>query len=305
MICQKCNAECMDGSTFCIKCGSSLKNPAPQPIPQPIQQPAQQPTQQPALQSAQQPTTQPVQQFPQQATGDNQPISSAPLNYFTYMIAVLLKPFKSFKEEESKLNNAKTSIIYSLIVSVIMMVITLIKTIIATIFVKTVDYSDYSSYLSGTYETEMSVRFENLKELDWLSLLGKNLLIYAGIIAVIALIYYIVSLMFKKNSNFIKLLSISATAIVPFVILGMIASPLLGEIWTPLAIVCTAAGAAYSILIFMNLVNDHIAFDNTDTKIYLHLICITILGVAGYYLYSKLMVSDISSQVNNIMNLLK
>ena len=64
-----------------------------------------------------------------------------------------------------------------------------------------------------------------------------------------------------------KTLSISASSIIPYVIMGMVVSPILGKIWALLSIVATIVGAVYSIIIFVLLISDNIKFDK---KIYLH-----------------------------------
>lgn len=309
MICPKCNAENIMGSTFCIKCGTNIKEyqqqnsnlnngtsiPNENLINQSINT---QPVSTPIVEHSTQQNNfeQPVQQFTQYvASQSQQNISNITLNYLMYIIAILLKPFKSFKEEESKLLNTKTSFIFTIVVSVSMMLVTLVKTIITTIFTKSLDYS--------TYKMKTSIDFSNLKDIDWLSLIVKNLLIYICIIFAIAIVYYLASLVFKKTVNFIKLLSISATSIIPFVVLNMIVSPLVGKIWVPLAIVAMVIGTVYSVLIFINLINDSINFDSNDKKIYFHLICLSILEVGGYYAYMKLFMDGLGSQVSNILNM--
>ncbi len=295
MICPKCGANNIDGSSFCIKCGTNLKE-----MPQMTQQPINNVP--PQNNQVAQTTVQPVINYQPQTINqqpvinqNNANVNNSPLNYLTYIINVLLKPFKTFKEEETKLCNPKTSLIFSAIVAVAMMLITLFKAMISSIFVKTIDYS--------TYEYKTTVNFSQLKNLDWVGLLVKNLLIFAGVIVAIALIYYIVSLIFKKSTNFIKMLSVSATSLIPYIGLGMIVSPILGKIWTPLSIIATVTGAVYSLLIFINLINEDLVFDNVDLKIYFHLICLSILGSAGYYLYMKLMFSSVSKDLNDLLNI--
>jgi len=314
MICPKCGANNIDGSSFCIKCGTNLKEMSQmtqqpinnmstqnvQPQNNQVTQMAAQPVinnQQPVINNQQPVINNQPQTINQQPVinQNNANVNNSPLNYLTYIINVLLKPFKTFKEEETKLCNPKTSLIFSAIVAVTMMLITLFKTMISSIFVKTIDYS--------TYEYKTTVNFSQLKNLDWVGLLVKNLLIFAGVIVAIALIYYIVSLMFKKSTNFIKMLSVSATSLIPYIALGMIVSPILGKIWTPLSIIATVAGAVYSLLIFINLMNEDLIFDNVDLKIYFHLICLSILGSAGYYLYMKLMFSSVSKDLNDLLNI--
>lgn len=297
MTCPNCGANNIDGSSFCIKCGTNLKD---------IQQ-SNSNVDNATIQNEQQMTykqEQPMQQpvynqtqnnYQQSVNNQNNNISTAHLNYLTYIIAILLNPFKSFKEEEAKLCNTKTSLIFSSIIAVAMMLITLLKSMIVVVFTKSMDYS--------TFKYKTSIDFSRLKDLDWLSLIGKNLLIFAGVVVALALVYYIVSLIFKKSANFIKLLSISATSLIPYILLGMIVSPLIGKIWAPLSVFAMVIGAVYSLLIFINLINEDLSFDSIDLKIYFHLICLSILGSAGYYLYMKLMVSSVSTNINDILNM--
>lgn len=318
MNCPNCGASNIDNSSFCVECGAKLTEPQPHqtnnvvnPTVQNINQ-----TSKPNIQSeinVQNPvqdnsigkvsnesnqsntvnnTANPVNNV---NSASNSAAKSVSLNYFMYIIAILLRPFKCFKEEEGKMSDIKNSIIFSSIIAVSMMLINLIKSMIFVIFKKS-----YSLFSSGS---KFTIDFSRLKTLDYASLILKNLLIYAGTIAAIALVYYLAGLIVKKSVNYIKMLSISATSLVPFVLLSMVISPILGAIWEPLAIVATVVGAVYSLLIFMNLVNEDIKFENVDKKIYFHLICLSILAIAGFYVYMSLLDSTISSGFSNLFDL--
>ena len=289
MICPKCGTNNNDGSSFCIRCGANLieNNMTPQPnnnvqnneyLEQPINQPMNNQTVQPQINSL----------------SYQQPINSVnntQLDYFNYMFNAFLKPIECFKKEENKFNDTKTSIIFSSIIAVIIMIINLIKTMISAILTKSFDYT--------TFKTKTTIDFSKLKDLNYLDLIGKQLLIYAGIILVIALVYYLASLVIKKQTIFTKMLAISATSVMPFVILGMVISPILGKIWTPLSIISLVIGVVYSLLIFITLINKDITFDNEDKKIYFNLVCLSILGSALYYVYIKLL---ISSKVSDLLD---
>ncbi len=289
MICPKCGTNNNDGSSFCIRCGANLieNNMTPQPnnnvqnneyLEQPINQPMNNQTVQPQINSL----------------SYQQPINSVnntQLDYFNYMFNAFLKPVECFKKEENKFNDTKTSIIFSSIIAVIIMIINLIKTMISAILTKSFDYT--------TFKTKTTIDFSKLKDLNYIDLIGKQLLIYAGIILVIALVYYLASLVIKKQTIFTKMLAISATSVMPFVILGMVISPILGKIWTPLSIISLVIGVVYSLLIFITLINKDITFDNEDKKIYFNLVCLSILGSALYYVYIKLL---ISSKVSDLLD---
>lgn len=324
MNCSKCGSPNILGSSFCIKCGANLKENIVEPQQQIYEQPNNnvqnseyvnlnteqttynnqsvvQPLNQ-TQQSFNQTNTQvyqtPINQYQQQVNTpavNNTNIDNNSLNYLMYIVAVLLKPVKCFKEEENKFNSAKTSIVFSSIVAIGIMLINLIKTMISTVFTKSFDYT--------TFKMKTSVDFSNLKNLDYLDLIGKQLLIYAGIILAIALVYYLASLVVKKQVSFTKMLAISATSVIPFTILSMIVSPLLGKIWAPLSVVALVIGIVYSLLIFITLINKDITFENGDSRIYFNLICLSILGSAGYYVYMKLLMSGMGSKISDLLDL--
>ena len=289
MNCTNCGTYNNPQSKFCIKCGNALntdnlnqanelnQNVNPQ---QSYQQPVQPQMQQP-INNVQ--TTQAVN------------VNTSPLNYLMYLIAILIKPFQCFKEEEDKLNNGKTSIILTLIVTVVMTLSNLIQTILSTVRVASYSWTDGYTY---------SWQWDNLKNIKWLEVIGKNFLIYAGIILAITIVFYLGSLVVKKQLSFIKSLSISATSVIPAVCGAMILSPILGMIWSPLSMVFTIIGLVYSLIILYELMNNELNLEK-DKKIYFNLVCFGILIIAGYYAYMKLFMSSVTGGLDNILDLFK
>jgi len=311
MNCPNCGTFNNDGFKFCIKCGNSLETTTPNVV-EPVtteevlneQSVEVAPTQ--SVEATPAPAQQPMNTYqqpvqPQQSfntsTVSAVPTDNSPLNYLKYVLGLLLKPFETYKSEEGKLSNVKNSLILSGIVAGAMMLINLLTAMISSVFVKTMDYSTFK------YKTEFSI--EGLKNLDYLELIGKNLLIYICIIAAIAVVYYLASLVAKKSINFMKTLSISASSIIPYVIMGMVVSPILGKIWAPLSIVATIVGAVYSVILFVLLISDNIHFEKKDLCAYFHLACMTILGTAGYYAYMKLFTSGITDQLGSYLDMFK
>lgn len=305
MTCPKCGSNNIDGSSFCIKCGTNLKEMQQST---PINNAPVQNNQQMNIQQEQpiyeQPSTynqQTVQQQPAynqqnvQQVSNNANVSTASLNYLMYVIAILLKPFKSFKDEEAKLNNAKTSIVLTLIISGIMTIIKLVKTIFSTVRVASYSWTDGYTY---------SWQWNNLKNIKWIEVIGKKFLIYACIIFAIALVFYLGSLIIKKQLSFIKSLSITSTSIIPVVIGAMIISPLAGKLWSPLSIVFMIIGSIYSLIILYELMNNELKLDS-DTKIYFNLACLSILAVVGCYTFMKLFMSSVTSGLGGLLNLFK
>lgn len=310
MNCPNCGTFNNDGFKFCIKCGNSLETTTTnstdpvateevlteQPVEVASSIPVEAAPAQPVFEQSQQQPVQPQQSF-NSSTVSTVPTDNSPLNYLKYVLGLLLKPFETYKSEECKLSNVKNSLILSGIVAGAMMLINLLTAMISAVFVKAMDYSTFK------YKTEFNI--EGLKNLDYLDLIGKNFLIYVCIIAAIAVVYYLASLVAKKSINFMKTLSISASSIIPYVIMGMVVSPILGKIWAPLSIVATIVGAVYSVILFVLLISDNIHFEKKDLCAYFHLACMTILGTAGYYAYMKLFASGITDQLGSYLDMFK
>lgn len=293
MECSKCGTYNSEGFKFCVKCGNNLEDTSTNDnvsenstSVQPNLNDNVVPAQQNESMSSVQHTNN---------TSNEKNTNNISLNYFRYITSFLLKPFQTFKQEENKLSDTKISLILSGIVACAMMIINLLTSMISVIFVKTMDYSTFK------YKTE--INFEGLKNLDYVSLIFKRLLIYAAIIAAIAGIYYLASLVVKKSLSFIKTLSISASSLMPYAVMCMVVSPILGKIWEPLAVISAVIGIVYSIAIFVVLINDNIKFDRKDFEIYFHSVCITILVTAGYYAYIKLITSEITNQMGSYLDL--
>lgn len=304
MICPKCGNENINGSTFCIKCGINLKElVSNQNINQQNNENVNVRQDEQIINNlnynqVNQPT---LNQVNNSKENNNQQkfeeAKKTAVHYFKYAKDVLLNPYKTFKEKEVELTETKNALMFSGILAVVMMLITLLTSMITSIFVKELS--------EKTFELHTVVKFSNLGDLNYLVLIGRNLLIYAGIIAAIAGVYYIISLIFKKESKFTKLLSISATSIIPFIALGMILSPILSLIWTPLSIIAKVGGLVYSILVFMSLIKEELSFETKDLEIKFHLICLTILGTIGYYLYIKLFMAVVNNGLNDLLNMFK
>lgn len=310
MNCNNCGTVNVQGSKNCVKCGNALVSV--QPVqnfqPQSVQNVQPQPTQNIQTQAASnnmnvtqsQIESQPVQNISNQPVMNNMNVapvsastsSAATLDYIAYVIAFLLKPFQAFKEEENKFNDLKTAGIFSGIIVVAMMIINLLTSIISAVFVKKIDPS--------TFKLKTSFDIAGLKNLDYVSLIFKNLLIVAAIILVIAGVYYIGTLILKKTVNFSKLLAATASSMIPYAVLSMLIATIFGKIWTPLSIIIFFVGLVYSLIIFAFLISNIISFDNNDIKIKFNAICISILVLGGGYILYRLLLSDAMGSLSGL-----
>lgn len=289
MTCPKCGYENNESSSFCVKCGANLKE-----IKEEVGEIKEEKVV--TTESASVVENSNIAPEEKNTVSSTTAKAKAPMNYIKFIIAFLIAPFKGFKDNEETLADTKTSLIISGGMSVIMMLITLFTSMINAIFAKTFDYSTFS------YKTK--VDFGRLGDLDYVSLIFKNLLIYACIIAAIALVYFLIAMIFKKKANYIKLLSTTAISMLPVVIGSMIVGPILGKIWSPLGLVVSIASIIYTIGILVTLINDQVTLEDKNYRIYYHGLSITILLVAGYYILINVLLSGITKGASSILNML-
>ena len=298
MKCPKCDAFNIEGSSFCVKCGTNLKELLNQTESTENSNNQGGVSQINVNQSVNIQEENSTMQMNKQVKTSN---ATSSLNYFMFIIAILIKPFKSFREEESKLSDIKNSFILALIISSSMTILNLIKTIINYVHVKS-----YNLSMQYTY----SWQWDNLKNIKWLSATLGNFMIFAILIFGIAAVYYLGSLVIKKQLNFMKSVSITSVSFVPIVIGAMIISPIIGSIWAPLGSAFTIAGFAYSLIILYELINNELKLEG-DLKLYFNLVCFGILGIVGYYVIMKIVIGNSpnavisSTTLNSIMDLFK
>lgn len=309
MICPNCGAQNIDGSNFCIKCGKPIENTNPvinnnenvfttnTPVePVGVQSPVQNTMQNQTVV----PNTEAVVQQPQPAPTGTVPNAgsvgtskkTSTTNVFVSMFKVIKKPFTAMKEELPKFNNIKNSAILAIIVTLIATIASLIQTMFNS--VRVVNYNLWT----GTTTTWV---WDNLKEIEYIKVIGQDLLIFLGIIVAIAFVYYIGSLIIKKQPNFGRMLGIAAMGIVPLYISASIIAPILTLIWAPLGMVVTVMGGVYSLLMIYETMNDEIALEG-NAKYYFNLVCLSILLTSAYYIYMKFILSPITDELGGILD---
>ena len=312
MICPNCGAQNIDGSNFCIKCGKPLEktnsvinnnenvfttNTPVEPVG--VQSPVQNTMQNQTVV----PNTEAVVQQPQPALTKTVPNAgsvgtskkTSTTNVFVSMFKVIKKPFTAMKEELPNFNNIKNSVVLAIIVTLIATIASLIQTMFNS--VRVVNYS-------WTGKSTTTWVWDNLKEIEYIKVIGKNLLIFLGIIVAIATVYYIVSLIMKKQPNFKRLLGIAAMGIVPLYICALILSPILTLIWAPLGVTITVIGGVYSLLMIYETMNDEIALEG-NAKYYFNLVCLSILLTSAYYVYMEFILSPITDELGGILDFLR
>lgn len=211
---------------------------------------------------------------------NNNQMYSGKLDYFKYIISAFLKPFDTFKNNENSMNDIKNVSILAVITVGIMTVINLLSTMISAV--------RRVSIFSG-----VTWNWSNLKDVEYFKVIGLDLLIYAGIIAGIAGVYYLASLVIKKEAKFAKLLGAVTTAAIPLTVCSLLLSPLLSMLYAPLGIAAAIVGGIYCVVTLFELINDIVVIENKNSRIYYHLICLSVVVIVGGFIAYKVLMGSL------------
>ena len=106
-------------------------------------------------------------------------------------------------------------------------------------------------------------------------------------------VYYLASLVIKKNVKFSNLVGAATTAIVPFAICSLLISPILSMIYSPLGVAASIVGFIYALVTLIELVNEIVVIDNKNIRIYYHLVCLSTVIIVGGFVAYKVLVNSI------------
>jgi len=269
MICKTCGKENEAGVNFCVYCGNSLAQTevTSQPAVAPVVPPMGNVTQ----------PTQPVGNV----GGSKKPNAFVELllNSFNTLKGYFLKPTNSI--DESSADVKKVAIIGG-ILTVAMMLFNLIMSMLGAVI--------EGSLLDSTF----GIEFSNLEDLEYLDLILKNLLVYAIVMLAIAGIFYVGSLLVKKEVKYTKFLTMVFITAIPFMIGVSGVSTILRFIYSDLHFIAVVASFIYAITLFTSLVNRELKLENM-TKIFYNAACYSILTIASYYIIVNIVASKILS----------
>lgn len=212
--------------------------------------------------------------------------NSNPINktLFKTILNTIIKPVSITKEELSIFDDFKASGITAVLITVLATIIFLIKTIIDVV------------RIPGYGDKKYTWDWDMLKYFDFFKYLGTMLLVFAGIIVLLAGTYYVASIIIKKKTKFQKLLALCAISILPVIITTTILSPILTKIYLPLGLITSGAGIIYTIVILFEHVNKELSLDD-DKKVYVNLASLAAFILIAYFVATKIMSSIIGTDI--------
>ena len=266
MYCPKCGEKNIEEAKFCCKCGTNLQELK-------AKKETKETKKEEIKENSKKETTEKVSKKEVVVKKEVKKNTENIFNdIFTYILFAFLKPFETFKKSSKKLCTTTNSLIFSGIICGSAWILSIISTIISG--AKTTSYG-----WSGSITTW---QFGNL---NYIKIIFVNLLVYAALIAAIAGVYCLGSIIVKKTISYFKMLTITCTAIVPYILCAVFLAPLFGLIHSYVAAVIAIAGLVYSVLIFFGLIKDELEFKTKEQSLYFHLICAGVLAIAFYITY--------------------
>ena len=200
---------------------------------------------------------------------------------FDTIKSVFVKPAT---KENKKFADVKTAGIFAGFAAVIYLVVELISAIIQTVVTKSCENISFSTMSCSSYKTK--VDFNNLNNCDFFKALGNDVLTLVGIVAVVAIVVYVMGLIFKKQPKFMKLVAITTAGLAPFFAASFI-STIVAYIWTPLAVFVIFAGMVATFAYIINAVSKEIVLEG-DKKIFFHIVSIVVMFIVAYFILTSI-----------------
>lgn len=257
MKCVKCGENNKDGASFCSKCGSKLE-------------------------AKKEDKKEKVEV--EEKNDDVVTVSidtKEAKNFFAYLKDVFVSPAKTTKKALKKVKTTQDAFMLSLFVTLTALVINLVVNMVSCIFVK------QYSFLEGT---KLVVDFAQIGKLDYISLIFKAFAFIAVIILGIASVYYIATLVLKKEVPYRKFLIVSTNAFIPMAFVPLLICPIVSIISVPVSSCLALLAMLYMGFILVSGMNSLVEIEDTDRKMYFHLVCLGILMIAFYFITTEILV---------------
>ena len=260
MLCPNCQTENDDSANFCTNCRTSLNGTAEAPA-APAAAPA-------------------AAEAPKAASAEKP-------NFFAIMLAGVLKPMTTFKENLAKFADFKNAAILGLIIAGAATIFSTITTVVTLVRTEECVENCSSSWFSSStkekkYETKW--KWENLNNTDWFKVVGQTFLINAFTLCALSGAFFgTAKLMKSEKANFGRMLAVASIGSIPTVVVTFIA-PVIAGINATIAGILTMAAIAYSFSIIWVGLNEESGVEG-DKKVYLNIIALACVAVAYYILF--------------------
>jgi len=217
-----------------------------------------------------------------------------------FTISALRKPSSTFREQLSNFSTFKNTWQLPLITTILFTVFSLINTITSKVYTPA-----HKSFFGK--QVAASWNWQKLDRIDWLQTIFSQFIAYLIPLLAITAIYYVISLIFKKKSNYFHLLTIATVSSFPAIATTFILMPLVSMLSVNLGLIIMFTGFSYTSIMVYEGFNQEIGYQN-DQRIFANtLVAIAIYAIAillfTSFLKQSLSGSDLPfNSLNNLFN---
>lgn len=294
MKCPNCGKDINDGAKFCAGCGTSL---VPDSQETTVQESSETPNMNQTAQEVKEKVSAKVEDAKKAVKkAADSDFMKVVLSSLMFLFNMLLKPIKTLKEKIEFYASPKNGFILAGVIALASMIVRVVVSLINALIKKQCTTSLFGE------KNCLSVG-DKLGNIDWMGITLKHLLTILILMFAVAGIYYVASLIVKKTTNFMRLLTIAAVSLVPMCIATYLLSPILGSISLHIGFITTVVGMVYSLVIFFTAMKDEITFGSADQAVYFNLVCVSVIIIVAYIIGYNILVNTMTSSIGGLGNL--
>lgn len=264
MICKKCGAKNKKGASFCSKCGNELIVEEVKKTKKTVVK-EEEVKEEPKVTKIEEETGVDIENKSEDITItiDKQKY----ISLWNYIVDGILKPISTNEKTLKEDKTPEESITRVFKVGVVGMLVNLVMTMVRSIFVKTPTMDGFKTVIDVTA----------LKDLDYLSLIFKNVIVYLIFMTLVACIYFLASLVIKKEMKIETLLTISANSFIEIIATIIFLYQLVSIFSVKISFVVLLLGMILYVLVLTKNISKEIKLNDPNKEILFHVCSLGLL----------------------------
>ena len=217
------------------------------------------------------------------------------MKYLNILKNLFIQPFEGIKEGKEEFESKKKSFILAGIVGGVLTIATFLRLLFN--MAKVVTYEFYTGARITKYDWS-EIAFK-----DGFFLFIKVMLIISCLYIIISGVNYLVALLLKRRTKYTRMLFIAVASSIPFLILNMLVSPILGIISNNLQNIVNIISFIYFVIFIVLNYTDELKLVNNTQKLYLTVLSISVQFII-YYIFIALELKSVDSIIYKFIELI-
>ena len=208
---------------------------------------------------------------------------------------VFFSPGVSIVKNTKKYVSGKKSIKVFIHIIIFLLLLSIAGRIIGGCFI--------SKYIASKRDYGRVLDFSYIGKLDYLNIVVLSLVFSFGIVMLVTVINYLTSFFSSKGLSFDTYLLINVLSIVPFTIGVNVLFPIVSVISIHIAVVLVILSIVYTLLIYVNAIDEIMEFKTTNREVFYLLFNFAIMIIGTYVLLFFFFENNLNDLFNAIKNL--